>query len=65
MAYNMFSTWSDLTKQHFTKHNPQLYAFDSQICIKGRDKIIDVVARSPGSTHDSRMLRISGLYQLI
>jgi len=50
--------------QNLTKP-PQLSAFNSQICFDGRDRIVDVVARWPGSTHDSRMLRNSGLFQLM
>jgi len=50
--------------QNLTKP-PQLSAFNSQICFDGRDRIVDVVARWPGSTHDSRILRNSGLFQLM
>ena len=35
-----------------------------QIAFDHDDRIIDVVARWPGSTHDSRIIRQSGVYQM-
>ncbi|XP_052783205.1 putative nuclease HARBI1 [Mya arenaria] len=36
-----------------------------QVVVDGEDKIIDIVARWPGSVHDARILRESGLSQLL
>ncbi|XP_046558161.1 putative nuclease HARBI1 isoform X2 [Haliotis rubra] len=46
-----------VNRHHYHSINTQI-AFDSE------DRIIDVVARWPGSAHDSRILTNSGLYQL-
>ncbi|WAR12576.1 HARB1-like protein [Mya arenaria] len=40
------------------------HSINTQIVFDGRDNIIDIVARWPGATHDSRMLRESGLHAL-
>ncbi|XP_041347098.1 putative nuclease HARBI1 isoform X1 [Gigantopelta aegis] len=40
------------------------HSINTQIVVDSDDRIIDVVARWPGSTHDSRILTNSGLHQL-
>ncbi|XP_052788810.1 putative nuclease HARBI1 [Mya arenaria] len=40
------------------------HSINTQIVFDGRDNTIDIVARWPGATHDSRMLRESGLHAL-
>ncbi|XP_053406275.1 putative nuclease HARBI1 [Mercenaria mercenaria] len=40
------------------------HSINTQVVFDGEDRIIDLVARWPGSTHDSRALRNSGLWGL-
>ncbi|XP_052768080.1 putative nuclease HARBI1 [Mya arenaria] len=43
----------------------QFHSINVQVVVDGEDKIIDIVARWPGSVHDARTLRESGLSQLL
>ncbi|XP_052788853.1 putative nuclease HARBI1 [Mya arenaria] len=43
----------------------QFHSINVQVVVDGEDKIIDIVARWPGSVHDARILRESGLSQLL
>ncbi|XP_052242384.1 putative nuclease HARBI1 [Dreissena polymorpha] len=40
------------------------HSINTQVIFNGQDRLIDIVARWPGSTHDSRILRESSVYQL-